>query len=530
MSSLTITINDQKVAVPAEFTILEAAKKLDISIPSLCYLNGFDRFTSCMICVVYEINSKKLLPSCSAVVSEGMRIETDNEKVKEARKAALDFLLSEHVGDCEAPCQRACPAHMNIPQMIRQIENNLWDQAIATVRADIALPAVLGRICSAPCEKGCNRKFHDNPVSVCLLKRFVADVDLARATPYRPAVKAGSGKKIAIIGTGPTGLSAAYYLLQQGHTCHLYDQNSQPGGMLRYGVPDDQLPKSVLDAEIEQVSALGAKFHLEKTLGEDFGLAELRSQYDSIVLGLGKVPPNLFDGSGIDLTPRGLAINRETFETSVPGVFAGGNAVTESRMAIRSLAHGKGIAYSISHFLNHGAGAGIPNRFNSLMGKLRNGEKDEFLKEAQNFDRISPEKGLKGGFVAAEAQNESRRCFGCDCRKLESCQLRGYSEQYQANQQRYKLGGERRFEKILQHELVIYEPGKCIKCGLCVQVTKKSGEQLGLTFVNRGFEVRVDTPLNETIANGIKKAASACVEACPTAALAFRIRQHQKMD
>ena len=107
--------------VSPQDTILKAAGTLKINIPTLCHLNGYEHITSCMLCVVHEINSDKLLPACSALVAENMRIETDNQKIKTARKDALDLLLSEHVGDCEAPCHRTCPAHMNIPLMIRQI-------------------------------------------------------------------------------------------------------------------------------------------------------------------------------------------------------------------------------------------------------------------------------------------------------------------------------------------------------------------------------------------------------------------------
>ena len=115
MKLISISIDNRDVSVNENSTVFDAARKLNIHIPTLCYLNGYERFTSCMICVVHEINSDRLIPSCSATVAEGMRIETENEKVKVARKDALDFLLSEHVGDCEAPCHRACPAHMNIP-------------------------------------------------------------------------------------------------------------------------------------------------------------------------------------------------------------------------------------------------------------------------------------------------------------------------------------------------------------------------------------------------------------------------------
>ncbi len=371
MKSIQITINNQEVAVPADSTILEAARKLNIHIPTLCYSNGYERFTSCMICVVHEVKTDRLLPSCSAAVAERMQVETENEKVREARKDALDFLLSEHVGDCDAPCLRACPAHMNIPLMIRQIEEGQLEDAIKTVKKDIALPAVLGRICPAPCENGCHRKSHDSAVSICSLKRYVADLDLAQESPFSPASNANSGKKVAIIGAGPTGLSAAYYLLQDGHACHVFDKNPQPGGMLRYGVPDENLPKPVLDSEIKRIAELGVEFSMEHSLGKELGWSDLRKTYDAVILAVGKINPGVFETSGLELSPKGIKINTQTFETTVPGVFAGGNAVSEARLAIRAAAHGKSLAYSVNQFLENKALTGPSRRFQSRQGKIR---------------------------------------------------------------------------------------------------------------------------------------------------------------
>jgi ribulose 1,5-bisphosphate synthetase/thiazole synthase/NAD-dependent dihydropyrimidine dehydrogenase PreA subunit len=527
MKLISISVDNRDVSVSENSTVFDAARKLNIHIPTLCYLNGYERFTSCMICVVHEIDSDKLIPSCSATVAEGMRIETDNEKVQDARRDALDFLLSEHVGDCEAPCHRACPAHMNIPLMIRQIEDNRLEDAVVTVKKDIALPAILGRICPAPCEKGCHRKSFDNPVGICSLKRYVADVDLDKDSPYHPPRKPDSGKTVAVVGAGPAGLSAAYYLLQDGHACHVYDQNPLPGGMLRYGVPDKELPKSVLDSEIDRISELGAEFRMELSLGNDLRWDELQTDYDALVLTFGKIDPRVFEDSGVKHTSKGVVINRKTFETSVSGVFAGGNAVSEARMAIRAAAHGKSMVYSVNQFLENKKASGPKLRFQSMIGKIREDEASEFLKEAEKHGRVVPKGELIAGYSDKEAVREAQRCFGCDCRKPDSCKLRKYSEDYQANQRRFSFVERKGFQKNVQHELVIYEPGKCIKCGLCVQITKKAGEKLGLTFIDRGFNVRVDIPFGEPLSQGLIKVAGECITACPTAALSWKNRNQE---
>jgi len=437
MKNVNITINNLNVSVPSDSTILEAAAGLDIHIPTLCHLKGYDPTTSCMICVVHDIQSDRLIPSCSALLSEGLKIETNSEKVREARKDALDFLLSEHIGDCDAPCLRACPAQMNIPLMIRQIKDGQFEEALITVKKNIALPAILGRICSAPCEKGCHRKSFDDSVSICSLKRYVADVDLAKNSPFRPYVKSSSGKTVAILGAGAAGLSAAYYLAQYGHACHIYDQNPLPGGKLRYGVSEDMLPRKVLDAEIERIAELGVKFFLERSLGKDLQWDKLRSDYETIVLALGTFNPELLGRSALSLSNKGISINRKTFETSIPGVFAGGNAVSESRMAIRASAHGKFLADSANRFLKGERQTGPSRNFNSILGKISKEDTAELLKEAQELQRLTYGSGFEIGYSKEEAVLESSRCFGCDCRKSNSCKLRQYAEEYDSNQRRF---------------------------------------------------------------------------------------------
>ncbi len=518
---INLTINNTVLSIEEGTSILKAANHLGITVPTLCYAEGLPHNTSCMICVVEEVISGKLVPSCSARVQEGMRIETDNERVREFRKDTLDLLLSEHIGDCQAPCQRICPAYMNIPLMIRQIQNKEWIDAIKTVKAEIALPAVLGRICPAPCENGCTRKQHDEPVSICLLKRMVADIDLASETPYKPDCAESSGKNVAIVGAGPGGLSAAYYMAQFGYHCTVYDKNEHPGGNLYYAVPDDRLPKDVLEKEIERIRALGVAFKMQTELGTDIQLPDLQKEFEAVVLTTGNIEHTLFESSNIETTPRGLKVDRKSLTTPVEGLFAGGSLVSSSRMAVRAVGHGKTIAHAVDQYLKGEHVIGRPKRFNSLLGRLQNGESKQFLKEANDSHRQNLADAKKG-FTEKKAVQEAERCFHCDCRKQESCKLRLYADEYDAVQSRFKVATRNVFERHLQHDLVVFEPGKCIKCGLCVEIAAQAQEEFGFTFINRGFDVKISIPFHEALNRGIQKVAKDCAESCPTAAISLK--------
>jgi len=506
-----LIIDNREIEFEPGSTILDAARKLGIEIPTLCFRDECEPSTSCMVCVV-NVNGK-LVPACATIARDGMEVESETDEVHEARRTALELLLSDHLGDCMAPCQRTCPAGMDIPLMLRQIASHELKNAIVTVKADIALPAILGRICPAPCENSCRRGAYDAPVSICLLKRYVADVDLASESPYLPVCAPASGKEIAIVGAGPTGLAAAYYLLQQGYPCVIFDEHEKPGGMLRYGVTADRLPHDVLDAEIGIIQKLGAEFQMETKINEHLSISHLQRDYDAVLIASGNN----------DLTEN-MKTDRNTLQTDLEGVFVGGNATgRKSKMAVRSVADGKSAAISMDQYLAGLPVTGSRKPFTVTIGKLAEGEIDRFMAGVNDGERISPDSGP--GFSEPEADFESIRCLHCDCRQADDCKLRDYSGEYEASPGKYK--GERRlFEQIVQNPqenklLVIYEPGKCIKCGLCIQITSRAKEKLGLTFIGRGFDVRVDVPFNRSIAEGLQEVAAECVNACPTGSLAF---------
>ncbi len=515
-----LSIDGQNVTVEQGATILDAARAAGIDIPTLCHRDGVAAGTSCFVCVVRVNDAETLVPSCATEAGDGMRVDANGDEVIAARRMALELLLSDHLGDCVGPCQAVCPAHMNIPLMIRQIAAGDMRAAVATVKAHIPLPAVLGRICHAPCERGCRRSEKDTAVSIMLLKRAAGDTDLAQPEPYKPECAPTSGKRVAIVGSGPAGLSAAYYLLERGHACTLFDERDAAGGMLRYGVPPEELPHDLLDAEIAAIERLGAEFRFGEQV-DAARLETLRNSFDAVILACGELDEERrARWPDVPLGKNGIKVNARTLAASLPGVFAAGDAVRPARKAVNAVGAGRTAALSVAAFLETGTVTGPANRFNSRIGKLLPNEVEAFMPEAVPDGRTAP--GEDGGFGPEEAAGEAGRCLHCDCRKADACALRDYCEALDAKQRRFRPDNRGPFRQFRQHASVVYEPGKCIKCGLCVRITRARGESLGLAFVGRGFEVRIGVPFDEALGQALTTAAEECVAACPTGALASR--------
>ena len=519
---MKLTIDHQSVEIEEGATVLSAARALGIDIPTLCYLEGHSANTSCMACLV-RINGK-LVPSCATRVEEGMVVESEIDSVREARRVALELLLSDHLGDCIAPCHNACPAQMDIPRMIRQLDQGAVKAALVTIKEHIALPGVMGRICSAPCENGCRRGAYDGPAAICMLERYVADADLASDTPFLPALKSPSGKRVAIVGAGATGLSAAYYLLQAGHACTLIDRREKPGGTLR----DDfsELPERVLDAEIACIMKLGARFEMNTHVGTDFSLAALSQDYDAVLVAAGALESGEVEAWGVVWGRNGIQVDRQTLQTSLNGVFAAGNAVRKSKLKVHSVAGGRAVAVSIGQFLDGSLITGDGKGFSVHIGKMDLDDITRLMGGASDSERVIPKGGDGHGFVFEEALAEARRCLRCDCAAAKDCRLRHYADTYSADTHAYR--GERRSVEYLEispaptrqvNHGVQFDAGKCISCGLCIQIAEESGEGLGLTHVGRGFDVRIGVPFNRSIGEGLAQAASRAIEACPTGAM-----------
>ena len=287
MDKFRLNINGKEVTGYPGQTILEVARENDIFIPTLCYDERTTIYGSCGICMCEVEGNPKLCKACATVIAPNMVVRTNTERVIESRKTNLELLLSNHVGDCRPPCVLACPANTDCQGYVGLIANGEYEAAIELVKDHIPLPASLGRVCPHPCEEECRRGLIDEPVAIMSLKRFAADTDLGDFERFIPEVEEDTGKRVAIIGGGPMGLSAAYFLRQMGHEVTVFESMPKAGGMLRYGIPEYRLPKEVLDDEIATIEMMGAEIITNTKVGVDIPFDTIRSDYDAVLLGIG---------------------------------------------------------------------------------------------------------------------------------------------------------------------------------------------------------------------------------------------------
>ncbi len=292
-----LTIDGQEVACERGDTILDAAQRLGIHIPTLCYEPRLPASAACRMCIVEVEGARKMVPSCTAAVADGMVVRTNTEKVRAMRHLYLELLLSDHNSFCTPPCRDACPTHIKIPQFLEYIAHKDYKNGVRKLREDLPFPAVLGRVCPRPCEGPCRRQLVEHPITICQLHRFMADQTIDEEQegelllPVEP--KPDSGKRIAIVGGGPAGLAAAFYARLEGHAVKIFEALPKPGGMLRYGIPSYRLPRDLLDKEINVLWRLGVEIQVNSRLGVDYQLEDLFDEgFDTVFLALGAFNSN----------------------------------------------------------------------------------------------------------------------------------------------------------------------------------------------------------------------------------------------
>ncbi len=318
MSRLSI-ITENKAQTTVEELYKDLERRISASPPGLCPVDLASSFLkmchaqSCGKCVPCRVGLGQLEKLMEDVLDGNGTLETIDLIESTASsifysadcaigyEAALMVLkgikgfrndFEEHVlrGRCicelnqPVPCVSQCPAGVDIPGYVALVAEGNYADAVRLIRKDNPLPSVCGLICEHPCEVRCRRTLMDDPINIRGLKRFA--VEHAGEVPV-PEPAEATGKKVAVIGGGPGGISAAYYLRLMGHDVTIYEQRKQLGGMLRYGIPSYRLPRETLDQEIEQLLSTGIHVKTGVTVGESPNILELRSQYDAVYIAIG---------------------------------------------------------------------------------------------------------------------------------------------------------------------------------------------------------------------------------------------------
>ncbi|RJP70989.1 MAG: 4Fe-4S dicluster domain-containing protein [Ignavibacteriales bacterium] len=680
MENIKVTINGKEFETTNDKTILEVVNENKVdNIPTLCEDKRLEHYTSCFLCVVEVEGLNRLIPSCSTKVINGMKIKTRSEAVLKSRKTALELLMSNHYADCIGPCTNNCPAGVDAQTYIALISMGKYKEALKLVKQNNPLPLSIGRVCVRDCEKDCRRNYVDEPVSVNALKRFVADLD--SINKWIPELKPKRNKKVAVIGSGPAGLTCAYFLTLDGNDVTIFEKLPELGGMLRYGIPEYRLPKNILDTEINWILDLGVKVKTNVELGKDFCLDDLKAQgFESVFIGVGahKATKLGLDGEektvgvfrGIDFlreitfnqnktlngivivvgggntaidaartalrcgadqvkivyrrsinempaakeeieaaqhegveilfltNPKSLvveneklkgieclkmqleetkpgerprpvpvagsefiincdhiisaigqavdtsfvqkdkniglekwgtiSVNKDTLETSFPGIFAGGDDVTGPLTAISSIAQGKKAAYAIMNYLETGEAKKSDFKFYSLKHKLHKLTDREFeqykkiprekiaeipLSERNNFCEVEL------GINEDQSLQETERCLECGCSEYADCTLRKYCDEYQVDVSEF-IGETRKYMVDGRHPFILLDSNKCINCGKCVRTCSEILKVSALGFVYRGFKSIVKPAMEKALSETNCIACGNCIDVCPTGAIA----------
>ena len=337
-TAVKVTINGRELGAREGETVLQVARREGIHIPALCHQEGMDAWGACRLCLVEVEGLDKLQAACTTWVAEGMAVKTDTARVRARRESYLKMYLSDHNSYCEAPCSHACPTHIDIPAYMAALAGGDAAGAAAIVREELPFPGILGRVCNRYCEPVCRRAEVDQPIAICSLHRAAADHSETRLVPGVP-----SGRRVAVVGAGAAGLAAAWFLTERGHSVTIYDANPEPGGTLRYSIPEFRLPGKVVEKELAPLWEAGVRFVGEAELGYEVdtdGL--LDAGFDAVVLSVGRweEPRHVLPGDeaalkGLDLLKRVREGRAVKFTQKVVVIGDGLTAVDVARTARR---------------------------------------------------------------------------------------------------------------------------------------------------------------------------------------------------
>lgn len=303
-------------------------------------------------------------PRCMAVCPTGAISKREEDGIvivdqDKCRTAApgCGIIVGQSYGEQQAPCKIKCPAHLSASAYLALIANGKFEDALEVIRDQVTLPGTVGRVCHHPCETVCKRQEVDEPIAICDLKRFVSDHVVVEQTNPIPITKL---EKVAIIGSGPAGLSAAHYLAKKGYGVTIFEALPEAGGMLMFGIPEFRLPKDVVKREIDYIKGLGVEIRTNTQIGSNLTLDDLRSHhgYDAVFIATGAHKTDSLGIPGADLGNvldgvsllRNINLGKKPKITDRVVVVGGGNvAIDSARSALRLGAKEVTIIYRRTH-------------------------------------------------------------------------------------------------------------------------------------------------------------------------------------
>lgn len=478
-----IKINGKNTTVKNGTTLIEVARGMGYKIPSLCYLEDLEHFTSCMLCVVYDKSTGKLIPSCSSGVIEGMDIDTEGPEVVKARQRALELLLSEHVGDCEAPCRRGCPAEVNIPLVFRHFESGNSAEAVSLLRDYLPFPYTICSQCPATCEKVCRRAKKDSAVEIKDINR-----ELSINSDSEMKLPEAEKENIAIIGAGIAGLSAAWFLRNRSYKVTVFEKSDTVADSLRAECRNEDL--QIFENELKVLTD-----SVEVLTGKDIEItraAELLKDYRAVIIATGK-KEDIADHEA---------------------VFLCGSSNKPVKLLPGAVNSGRITADEVDTWIR-GASSEYKPVFDSKITKPEESEVEHLIDSSDAF-RTSGETGT------GSLEEKTSRCMHCECLRQSSCSLRYYADEYSIRSIKYRADERHEIHRNTEHPDIVFEAGKCIRCGICVRLTDKKKENTGVTFKGRGYETVIASSLGRTLDTAITESLPEILRYCPTGAFSYR--------
>ena len=310
------------------------------------------------------------------------------------------------------PCTATCPLHCNAQGYVALISQGKFKEALALVREKLPFPGILAYACSHPCERECKRIEEDRPVSICNLKRFL--VDHIEEPEFEFALSQERSQKVAVVGSGPSGLTAAYDLRKLGYHITLFESRNEMGGLLTHGFPAYRLPKEVIEKDLSVIHKMGIEIRLGTEVGKDISPEALFGSFDAIFIGVGMAGAESMAHvfKGLKRTRRGtIQANPVSLETNLKGLFAGGDVVTGPGTIVESMAQGRKAAVSIDRYFRGEdliSGREFEEKQISPMRTLLPDSKRE--KREILPDMVKP---LGPSPTVEEATEEAKRCLSC---------------------------------------------------------------------------------------------------------------------